>query len=231
MTNHDDDDLADVCFPCGVGSPPTSFGQCRPLSPLPTCLYPSEVVEDEGIDDEVRVPKIRRAPDEPTDEERRVHDILHLPYRSWCDLCIKAKAESNPQFKSTLESKKERAHPTFHGDYWFMRNVNGVNETKAKILSVKEDKFKTYVGYWCHKKGRDGELAKNVCKDIANLGMGSVPVILKCDQENALGDLYNEVREIRSDETTLIEESPRYESKSNGVAENAVKAHEGHCRL
>jgi len=50
--------------------------------------------EDEvecNIDDpsaEGRVPKAKRAPHEPTNEEIRLHEITHTPYRSWRPCCI-----------------------------------------------------------------------------------------------------------------------------------------------
>ena len=88
-----------------------------------------------------------------------------------------------------------------------------------------------HFGYVCAKKGRSGGLAKTVCKDIDNLGFGSKTVAFKSDQENAIGDLIQEVIELRSSESTLIETAPSYESKSNGIAERGVKSHEGHCRV
>ena len=30
-------------------------------------------------------------PKQPTDEERRVHNLTHLPYRSWCEHCVKGR--------------------------------------------------------------------------------------------------------------------------------------------
>ena len=32
--------------------------------------------------------KGRRDPGQPTAEERRTHEITHLPYRSWCPTCV-----------------------------------------------------------------------------------------------------------------------------------------------
>ena len=70
-----------------------------------------------------------------------------------------------------------------------MRNQSGADEVKETILALKEDQYKSVLGYACSKKGRSGDLAKAVCKDIANLGMGKKKIILKSDQENAICDL------------------------------------------
>ena len=37
------------------------------------------------------------APGVPSQEERLLHEMTHLPYRSWCDYCKACKAKSDPQ--------------------------------------------------------------------------------------------------------------------------------------
>ena len=32
--------------------------------------------------------KVKRAPREPTQEERDRHNVSHCPFRSWCKLCV-----------------------------------------------------------------------------------------------------------------------------------------------
>ena len=61
-----------------------------------------------GIDfhsEEVVIPFSRRKPEEPTKEERRVHKITHLPFRSWCPHCVKARAKNWPHYKDTEEKR------------------------------------------------------------------------------------------------------------------------------
>ena len=36
------------------------------------------------------IPPVR----EPTEEERRPHDLCHLPYRNWCKFCVSHKGRS-----------------------------------------------------------------------------------------------------------------------------------------
>lgn len=76
------------------------------------------VTSDEGRSDESeegRIPKVRRAPTEPTVEERRINEITHLQFRSWCTRCVQAKVDSNPHFKRSEEAKKEKSHPIVRG--------------------------------------------------------------------------------------------------------------------
>ena len=34
----------------------------------------------------------------PTDEERELHEIHHIPLRSWCSYCTRGKAKENLEF-------------------------------------------------------------------------------------------------------------------------------------
>ena len=37
-----------------------------------------------------------RDPGNPTEEEREFHMASHLPYRSWCHICVEAKGKEDP---------------------------------------------------------------------------------------------------------------------------------------
>ena len=51
---------------------------------------PSEVEEEGG---EVQPQRMVRAPGDPTEAEREEHEITHVPYRSWCEHCVKSRGE------------------------------------------------------------------------------------------------------------------------------------------
>ena len=72
--------------------------------------------------EEAVLPFARRKPEEPTKEERRIHKITHLPFRSWCPHCVKARAKNWPHYKQREEKKSEKALVTFAVDYCLMRD-------------------------------------------------------------------------------------------------------------
>ena len=47
--------------------------------------------------------KTVRDPGCPSREEVEIHYTTHMPYRSWCPVCVQAKGEENPHFR-----KKEK---------------------------------------------------------------------------------------------------------------------------
>ena len=51
----------------------------------------TEEPEQETFDVTARKPKALTSPLEPTQQERELHNLTHLPYRSWCEICVKAK--------------------------------------------------------------------------------------------------------------------------------------------
>ena len=61
------------------------------------------ITEDEDIQQSALPAKGIKAPQQPTEQERKEHNLTHLPYRSWCSICVESKARANnhPQQKTS----------------------------------------------------------------------------------------------------------------------------------
>ena len=59
------------------------------------------------------------APRAPSQEERLLHEMTHLPYRSWCDFCMACKARSDPQRALDDSPEGRRSIPAIEVDYAF----------------------------------------------------------------------------------------------------------------
>ena len=186
------------------------------------------VDEQEGDEREggERRPVTRRAPNEPTNDEIQKHRLTHTPYRSWCPECVKGRAKMSPHRK--LNADSEKAIPTVHVDYWFMRDRRG-SELVA-VATLKDDLTKTYKAHVVSNKGNVDGVADQIVKDLEMIGYGTKKIIIKCDQENALVDLVKEVARKRVGVETIIEHSRAKDSQSNSVAERAVQSVEGIVR-
>ena len=44
------------------------------------------------------------APSEPTQKERELHDLTHVPYQPWCTMCVRAKGRADHQQKQVLRT-------------------------------------------------------------------------------------------------------------------------------
>ena len=80
-------------------------------------------------------------------------------------------------------------------------------------------------------KGGMGRFAVDKCLEfIAECGDAERDLIIKSDQENSANYLVQEIVERRAENKTLVEESPKRSSGSNGVVERAVQEVEGAIR-
>ena len=53
----------------------------------------TENVEPETTDLTARAPKPLSHPNEPSEQQRQVHNLTHLPFRSWWPHCVRGKAK------------------------------------------------------------------------------------------------------------------------------------------
>ena len=67
---------------------------------------------------DVRRPKAIPSPSEPTAKEIELHNLSHMPYRSWCPFCI-AGRRNNSGHRAT---KQDRKIPLVVADYAAVRN-------------------------------------------------------------------------------------------------------------
>ena len=115
--------------PGGGGSPsnPTTGG-----SVLPQSEY-AEVSVEEAI-----ISRALRSPIRPSKEERDAPEVSHLPFRSWCSACVRARATAHGHF---VQQHDEEQVSTVSMDYMFLGSaprgqLQGVAATELPVLVV-----------------------------------------------------------------------------------------------
>ena len=97
-----------------------------------TCFCKSEMnIEDPvPLVDDTLAQKAKgvKAPGEPTDLEVLEHNLTHLPFRSWCKICVQSKSNQNPS--RTLKTRQ----PVLQMDYSFIGDRPG--EPQITLLNV-----------------------------------------------------------------------------------------------
>ena len=68
----------------------------------------------DGEEEEASAPRLPRQPTDPTEEERRLHEVTHLPFRSWCRFCVFGRLDRLPH---PSEVGGEHLVPEFSMDY------------------------------------------------------------------------------------------------------------------
>ena len=166
------------------------------------------------------VPKPAPSPCSPTRAERESHEATHLPYRSWCSICVQGRADNPHRRRAPPSADDERRLPEVHIDYAFLRRAD--SDDLAKLVILKALPSRAMRAWVVPSKGVvDGSTAERVYKGIREMGIRA-PCIIKCDGEPAVEALREEVMN-RMGEGAVPQNPPVGESQSNGVIENGVK--------
>ena len=64
-------------------------------------------MDEDGDKEEAQEPITRRAPRGPTKEEKEKHEATQLPFREWCQHCVRGRGRNKPHKKKTEEEEKE----------------------------------------------------------------------------------------------------------------------------
>ena len=74
------------------------------------------------------------APDEPTSDERRHHGLTHLPYKPWCNICVRARGRGN---KHVSRSQNQPGTPVIQCDFCFLKTEEDAPMVTAFVLHDK----------------------------------------------------------------------------------------------
>ena len=160
-----------------------------------------ELEEDE--EDEVQVGGERVAqkmidPKLPSKEEVEKHMVTHLPFRNWCRDCVRGRGIEMSHKKA--DPKREREVPEFHMDFAFP-GEESVGETADNliVLVVRERLTKMLLSSVVPSKSTGEFIAKRVAAFMAETGCEMTKVIVKTDQEPAIGAVVVELRSGQSE--------------------------------
>ena len=158
-------------------------------------LRPVNPVEKEGEDEleppeeeqfGMRNPRRVLDPKLPSQREVEEHNLTHLPYRNWCKHCVFGKGRAAPHYKRT---KREDSLAEIHFDYCFMSTAD---QPLVTILMAKERESKMCMATMVPMKGASIEFpARRAFAFLKEIGLEGADVVFKSDQENAIGDLLN----------------------------------------
>ena len=182
--------------------------------------------EDEEVSEEARDMVSKKVCAAPTAEEVRVHRLTHVPYRAWCPECVAAKGVDDPHRPRGLEIASEL--PESHFDYCFLRDQKGA--PSVTVIVGKDRRTRCFLGHVVPGKGvKSRWIPQCIERDIRKLGYRG-RVLLRSDGEPAIKDLLSEVANMRG-VATVLENNPPTDSKSNGLAERAVRSLEEQIRV
>ena len=75
-------------------------------------------------------------PRQPTEEERQLHELTHVPFRAWCDFCVSCKSRDDAQCPLDKSEEGRRALPAIHLDYAFSRSRPDEGNPQKDLVTV-----------------------------------------------------------------------------------------------
>ena len=196
----------------------------KPVRPLTPLSEDPHTQSREGRDDEVteeaqerqrEVARGRKDPGQPTEEERKRHNITHLPYRSWCADCVAGRGRAHAHV--SRDPLEEDAIPIVGMDYHFMGTEG--EEGTIPMLCVKDSHTKVVFDFVIPEKGVNEYVVTRVLGALAWLGYKRV--VIKTAQEPSIVALVEAVK-ARFSGDVIPECSPVRESQSNGMIESGI---------
>lgn len=190
------------------------------------------------LEDQAAAPRIARSPKEPTSLERTLHEVTHLPLRSWCRFCMMGR--SKDAYHARLAEVDDV--PRIGMDYMRV-SEHGVNSTVEgaagdvgiTMLVVRDFMHKSVWVYPVEGKGVTMAewLPGMIRADMSTCGMDNSMLIVKSDQEPAIKELQEEIARQRRQEGsvgTIFENSRIGDSSSNGRTERSIQEFRGMLR-
>ena len=132
----------------------------------------NELNPNEQSEQQFQQPAEMPVPPVPTKEEWTEHQITHIPFKPWCDICVKNAAMNNPH----KMSHHSRNTAMFCMDYMYMTKKPDEEQMMHPILVMKE---RISGGTWALAALRKGAFQSKLVRRIIEIidGVGSPKII------------------------------------------------------
>ena len=185
-----------------------------------------EPVDEDGSGDDARMPRSRRAPQMPNQEEVRVHQITHLPYAAWCESCVAGRSISDASRRVDRSGRPRDAEATLQFDYAFWNARTCLVGVCVNTGTLMADLVTA--------KGATQDAVKLVTKFIKDLG--HTRVLLQGDAEPAIRSLLEAAQQQvcrdggGATQQVRIRVTSGHASNSNGAVERCIRTLRGLIR-
>ncbi|CAK0873076.1 unnamed protein product [Prorocentrum cordatum] len=149
--------------------------------------------------------RVKKDPVKPSLAEQRTHELVHIPARSWCWVCVRSKFTDDPHYKDG----HERTGDEVQIDYYFLGQLSILN-----MVHMNSQAIHGIMG----PKGTDAYMVKTAVATIENWGLDRI--VLKHDQEASITALAREIKAQRK-APTMIESAQRANHQGVGGVERA----------
>ncbi|CAE8611618.1 unnamed protein product [Polarella glacialis] len=158
----------------------------------------------------------------PSADERKAHEVTHLPYQQWCPVCVSCKAADSPHHRLPEEGADDT--PVVEFDYGFVSPTGQADECEAPVVLVARAKQSGYSFATVVKVKGAGDTAavQGVLGFLQEAGLPGQRLRLRSDQEGSIRACVSRIAAQRAAET-IVETTPKGSSNSLGAAERFIR--------
>ena len=127
---------------------------------------------------EARLAKQLTCPMEPTPQERQLHNLTHLPYRTWCQECVTAKGKLEKHMRQPTKQ------PVIQLDYGFLGLEGDPTDRKLKLVTAVDITSGLGHAFIVDNKGYSNYAATELKRFFYETGRTNA--ILQCENEPAV---------------------------------------------
>ena len=133
--------------------------------------------------------RAKRGPTEPTEAEMLKHEATHVPYRSWCQHCVRGRGRRKPHYRRD-EGEGGNKAPKVSMDYFFLGGEECEASENPVFVMLDEECGSRYARMLDHKgmdEGRNEWLILDAADEIRSWGhVEGCELILKTDNEASM---------------------------------------------
>ena len=166
-----------------------------------------------------------KAPQQPTRQERFEHNLTHLPYRTWCPICVKSKGRMDNHPKQTSKQ------PVIQVDFTYMKAF-GDKQVLPVLTAIDVESGMAMAVLVKDKNQQQQYLVRCLQTFMFECGRAQAtlsPTTLQTDQEDFILNLLKTVAQ-NLGANINVRQSPAYSSQSQGSIERYHRTLMGQVR-
>ena len=182
-------------------------------------------MDNEDESQQAQRAKGMKAPQQPTRQERLEHELTHLPYRSWCPICVKSKGRTDNH------PKQASKQPVIQVGFTYMKAF-GDKQILPVLTAIDVESGKAMAVLVQDKNQQQQYLIRCLQTFVFECGRAQATLsttTLKSDQEEYVQNLLKAVTQ-RFGNNVNIRQSPAYLSQSQGSIERFHRTLTGQVR-
>ena len=203
------------------------------LIPPATAAIPDGSDNDELNAEEVQPDPVVQGPalELPPAEVQQAHDLVHLPYQPWCQLCVQGKGRDQPHRRIADDAEAADQPTVVQIDYGYIGSL--ADRRPSPILIAMTSRLAAGFACVARRKGRSDPYPVSAFLHwLDEIGLHS-SIRLRSDGEPSLIAVCREIAVRRAggpDARTLLETTPVGSHGSNGAVDQWALTLAGQCR-